>query len=265
MSLNIKRFSVLNTTTGKMAVHGRQKQAQVVNILSHRTFNDETVERQTINGTPDTISSSEMLYGKSHMSSSYIKCVTTFNRKSSVDCVFIPYNIIRFTYIGGTTSASNSLLYGFAPSPTTPVADIVFNVLIAKNTSQTVGDYWDIQTPDSTAYPTLYIALVLVNSAWDKRTIVSGNVCDITTLNTPNYCIDPIKSDFDTTQSHFIISQCYNSKSGLATRITIAMEDWIFNETEQYDSTADRDYNDFIISISSPMISDIMTNDTDLS
>lgn len=261
--LQIKYFNVLDTTTGKMSITGRITSNEINTILSYKTMINDTVEQKTIAGTPTTINSTELLYGLSHMSTTFIKIVKTFDTNITSDCVFITDGIMRITYLGGTTSASNSLLYGFASSNTTALSDIIFNVLIAKNTSQTNGDYFDIQLPDDTFYPQMYIVFVLINSAWNFRTIVSGNTCSIQS-NVPNFCINPSVSNYDMLQSHFIVSQCINSVYGIATRMTITMEDWIFNLVDSYTDLADRDYNDFIFSIGTRFINESMTNDTNI-
>jgi hypothetical protein len=258
MVLTVKQFNVIDTSTGKVAISGRYTNAQINTIKSQYLLTNDTVERTTIAGTPDTINSSELLYGISHMSTSYIQIVRSFGTNVSNDCIFVPDGTIRISYIGGTTSASNSILYGFSPSTSTSLSSITFNVLVAKNTSQTIGDYWDIPIPDDTNYPNLYLVLVLVNSGWDSRTIVSGNTCSIPTTNIPNFCIDPSKSIYDENKSHFIILQCKNSVYGIPNRISIAIEDWLFGQT-------DNDYNDFLISISSACLGDAMVNDTSTS
>ncbi len=265
MALLIKPFTVLNTTTGQVTISGRKTSSQINNIKSYKALIDDTVERQTIAGTPTTINSSELLYGISHMSTSFIKCVYDNMTNTTVDCIFVPDRIVRITYIGGTTSASNSLIYGFASSNNVLITSITFNVLIAKNTSQTIGDYWDIALPDSTFYPNLYIVIIMLNSAWDSRLIISGNTCSITNIGAPNYCINPSKSNYDVNESHFINIQCVNAIYGVPNRLSIAMEDWIFNMVPPYTDVADRDYNDFIISIGSAMLDDSYVNDTTIS
>src|SRR3989338_5132650 len=120
--LQIKNFNVLNTSTGQMSISGRCTNSALNTILSYKTMIDDTVERQTISGTPTTINSSEALYGLAHMSTTFIQIVKTLGTNITSDSVFIPDGIIRLTYIGGTTSASNSLIYGFASSTTTDIS-----------------------------------------------------------------------------------------------------------------------------------------------
>ena len=115
----------------------------------------------------------------------------------------------------------------------------------------------DINLPDQTLIPTVYLAIILLNGAWNSRTIVSGNTCNI--INTlPNFCIDPSKSVSDTGTSHFIHSQGWCSHYGIMARVVIVAEDW-------YTTNTDNDYNDVLLSVSSRYISDLQINDTSTS
>ena len=183
MALTIKNFTVLNTTTGKMPISGRYTSGQVSNILSQSTITDNVTEQLAIAGTPSTIDSGEGLYQKAHMGSISIEIINDYRINGKTDVIYVGDGIIRLTYIGGTTSASNSLAYGFAPSASTAIGNITWNIVIAKNISQTAGDYFDITLPDRTFYPNLFMSFILLNSAWDTRTIVSGNICSIISGN----------------------------------------------------------------------------------
>jgi hypothetical protein len=257
--LTIKNFTVLDTDSGKMPITGRLTSTQVNNILSCSTILNGIVERTRVPGTPTEISSGS-LSGNAHMSTSYVKIINDFNINPSNDSVCCKDNFIRITYLGGTTSASNSLLYGFTSSITSELTSITWNVLIAKNTSQTLGDYFDVEFPDMTYYPpnNFYIVFILINAAWDSRTIVSGNICSITNTGYNNFCIDPSKSQTDVNKSNFICCQGVNSFDGICTRVVVACEDWIASET-------DYDYNDLIFFVGSRVISDAMINDTSTS
>lgn len=261
MSIIIKNFTVSDTTTGKMAQTGRYTNAQVDNILSHITYLNGVRNKRVVQGTPSTISSGD-LYGNAHMSTSFIKIIHDFRRNTQNDCIYVPDGMIRLVYLGGSCAATNSLLYGFAPKLTTNISTITFNVVIAKNTSQTKGDYFDIALPDRMSYPNLHIVFILLCSAWTHRTIVSGNICSISASlmdNTNlNFCIDPSKSIGDINQSHFIISQGLSTTFGIYTRIIIGIEDLPMSGT-------DRDYNDCMIAISSKTISESQLNDTTIS
>ena len=259
MSLIIKNFTVLDTDSGKMPITGRLTSEQVTNILSQNTIINGVTERVAVPGTPDTISSGNLL-NNAHMCSSYIKICTNHEISSSIDSVFCPDNFIRITYLGGTTGASISLLYGFCTSTSTSIDNMTWNVVIAKNTSQTQGDYFDIAFPDMTYYPSdnFYISFILINAAWDERTIINGNICSITNVGYDNYCIKPSESQYDENISHFINSQGINSFDGIFTRLVIACEDWTMNIT-------DKDYNDLLFCVSSRLISENNINDTSTS
>lgn len=258
-TLSIKNFNVLNTTNGKMPITGRIDNNQLSNILSYKKIINEVIEGIEVPGTPDTISSGG-LQGISHMATSYIKIITDFKNNSLNDEVFIPDNFIRITYVGGTTGASNSLIYGFCDSNNTPIENITWNVAFAKNTSQTAGDYIDVPFPDMTYYPSdnFYISFILLNSAWDNRIIIRDNICSITNLNAPNFCINPSKSLYDINKSHFINIKGSNTFYGYFTRITFGSEDWHIENT-------DKDYNDFSFSISSRFNSELNVNENIIS
>jgi len=253
MTLNIKYFNVLNSITGLMKITGRYTSSQVNNILTHNVAINNTIEQTEVNGAPTSINSGG-LYNKAHFSSSYIEINRNIGNNTNTESVFISDAIMRLTYLGGTTSASNSLIYGFAPSSNTSITNITWVVIIAKNTSHTIGDYFDIELPNSTSYPKLYISFILLNTAFDNKINIVNDTYSITNINTPNFCIDPSKSLYDTNQSHFIILKGKNNMYGFNSHITICCEDWHMAST-------DKDYNDFIFSISSKYISDIFIND----
>ncbi len=258
MSLTIKNFSVLNTTTGKMQISGRYTLSQTNNILSHSTITNNVTENVAISGTPTTINSNEGLYQKAHMCSVSFKIISENQIIGNNNIICVLSNIIRLVYVGGNTSASNSLIYAFSSKIDTSIFNMTWNVIIAKNTSQTIGDYFDIILPDRTFYPHLYISFIMLNSAWDNKIIVNDNVCSITNINTPNFCITPSQSSYDVNQSHFIVCQGTNNNNGICSRITVACEDW-------HMSITDRDYNDFIFSICDKGLSESLMNDTHVS
>jgi hypothetical protein len=251
--LTIKNFNVLDVETGKMQQSGRYTLSQVNNILSHITIINGETELLAVPGTPATISSGK-LHGKAHISTSFIKIIHDFSQKLKGDCIFVPDFVLRLTYLGGITDGSNSLLYGFAPSLTTDISSIPFTVIFAKNTSQKIGDYFDINLFDTPQYPNLYIVFVVLNGAWKKRIIVSRNTCKITSSHVLTYCMDPSKSIKDVGKSHFINIQGVNTTYGIPTRVTVGIEDYTLAQT-------DRDYNDLLFSISSKNISESHMND----
>lgn len=253
--MSVKNFIVLNTTSGQMSTSGRYTNSQVTNILTQALVINDLITGTNVPGTPTAITGGS-LYGKGHMNSTYIKIVTDYSINPTYDSVFIADEFIRFVYLGGSTSSSDTLLYSFATSTTTSSSGLTFNVVFAKSTSQTVGDYFDIQLPDTTAYPILYLVLVVLNGAWDTRTIVSGNTCSINYSGGSilNYNITPSESISDVGKSHYILVSGTNTVYGYVGRISFGVEDALISGTN--------DYAELKFSISDRMISDVQTNDT---
>lgn len=255
MALSIKNFTVLNTTTGKMAISGRFNSTILNTILSFYTYNNNVTDEVAVPGTPSVISSGGLL-NKAHMSTTYIKIIKTLSSTSTVDTIYIPDNYLRISYIGGLCMFDNTVLYGFTNNLNT--TDITWNVLFASTKTQTYGDYVDIELPNPSSYPTMYIAFILLVKVWETKTIVNGNVCSISSTNAVyNYCIDPSKSYNDVNNSHFIVMQGKNIGMNMFSHLIIGCEDNIFNYS-------DRDYNDVILSLSSRFLSDTQLNDTSL-
>jgi hypothetical protein len=130
---------------------------------------------------------------------------------------------------------------------------------MANTNSQVTGDFFDIQMPDSTAYPNIYLVLALINGAWTTRTIVSGNQCriQIGAVGTATYCINPTQSLQDVGLKHFILVSGYNSTLGIHSNIAIGIEDDPI-------ASSNRDYANVKLAVSSKMINDSLTNDTEL-
>jgi hypothetical protein len=128
---------------------------------------------------------------------------------------------------------------------------------IANTNSQVTGDFFDIQMPDSTAYPNIYLVLALINGAWTTRTIVSGNRCriEIGAVGTSTYCINPNQSLQDVGLKHFILVCGYNSTLGIHSNIAIGIEDDPI-------ASSNRDYANVKLAVSSRMINESLTNDT---
>ncbi len=193
MNFTINNFTV-NKSSGYINPNGTYTEQQINDILSHATIINGEKESIEIPGTPYYISSGS-LYKKAHMCTSYIKIVNEYCQCVDCDCVIVLDKFIRISFIGGTTSAQLSLIYGFTNSKDTPISNISWNVLIAHGNAQTKGDYWDICLPDPTYYPELYIAFILLNNSW-KYCIKTDNYYTMKdTL--PNFCIDPSKSITD--------------------------------------------------------------------
>ena len=130
---------------------------------------------------------------------------------------------------------------------------------MANTNSQVTGDFFDIQMPDSTSYPNIYLVLALINGAWTTWTIVSGNRCSIQigAVGTSTYCINPTQSLQDVGVKHFILVCGYNSTFGVHSNIAIGIEDDPI-------ASSNLDYSNVKIAVSSRMINDSLTNDSEL-
>lgn len=252
MSISIKYFKVLDTTTGKMQQNGRKTSSELSVIKSQNKMITGLIEQDSIPGTPSTISSGPF-YGNAHMSTKYIEILRT-NSNTTTDGVFIP-TIMRVIKLCGTTSARNVICYGFSAYLTTTPENIEWNVLFANPNAQENGDYRDIELPDTTKYPRLYLGLLIINKGWDSRTVVdaTNKICSLPS-NLNYFCINPAYSNLDVNMSHCMNIQGYNSSVGYQNRICVAFEDWKF-------SHSDKDYNDFVISIQNRDFDENVIND----
>jgi hypothetical protein len=248
-------FNVTNTTTGNMQQNGRKSSDQLTNILSQSSIINNLVSGTTVPGTPTQITGGP-LYGIGQMGFQFIQLIKTYQKNSSLNSLFVPDDFVRLTFLGGTTSSTNSIIYAFANSTSQTFANLTFNVAIANTNSQIAGDYFDIQLPDSTAYPNIYLVLCLINGAWTTRTIVSGNQCriEIGAVGTATYCINPAQSLQDPGLKHFILVNGYNSVFGINSNIAIGIEDDPI-------ASSNRDYANVKLAFSSRMINDSLTND----
>ena len=245
MSLTIKQFTVLNTTTGKMQPSGRYTSAQYSPVLSHKTMLEGTIEKQAIVGMPTEIDISEAIYGKSHLCTKYIEITDDINSNTLTDAVFVPDNYIRIALIGGTTGGNVSVLYAFTDASNNINSTISWNVLMAKTNAQTVGDYFDIVLPQKYLYKKLHLALMIVNRAWDFRTIVSGKKCTMyTTPSLFQFSLLSSQNTPDADQAHHIICQGKNTNTSIYTRVVVCSDDWNMK-------WSDKDYHDVILSVSS--------------
>lgn len=256
MSLTIRHFKVTNTTSGHVAQSGRKTVAERAAILSQKKMITTLNEQTTIPGTPDVITSGGFV-GSAHMSSKYIKLVQTHGDNGTDEIVITTR--IRITFMGGTSSAKNMILYAFSDSPTKTSTNLVWHVLIADANQQTIGDYWDIDLPDCTLFPNLYLSLLLINGAWDTRTVVNETLklCSISGDQT-YYCIHPTYSSADIGDAHAICIQGYNSHIGCQTCVCVGFEDWTMSIT-------DKDYNDVVLTIHDMCLNETHTNDTSMS
>lgn len=247
--LNIKNFSTLSTTTGKIQISGQTN--DLTQITSQNEIINNISDGVTIPGTPSSITGGPLL-NIGYMGNTPIRIIKDNIINTNESIVYIPDGIIRITFLGGSTSNALSLLYGFTNSIFD--VDIEYNVVIANSNSQTVGDYFDIFIPDISAYPTLYIVFYVLNGAWDTRTIVSGNICSIDTYNSLNYCIDPSQSLSDPGNSHFIFVNGVNTHYGITPRISVSVDDELM-------ATSNKDYNNLKFSVSSRFLNESEIND----
>lgn len=239
-----------------MAPSGRKSTAHRESLVAQNKMRTTLDEAIAIPGTPDAISSGGFV-GSGHMSSKYITLVRGTGN-SGTDEVWVPMKL-RITLIGRETSAKDMILYAFSTLPTTTPANLTWRVLFADAMQQTVGDYFDIDLPDSTFYPHTYLALLLVNGAWDGRTIedASKKICSVSGTQS-YYCLNQSYSNSDVGDAHAVCIQGYSTQSGTQTCMCIGFEDWAM-------STTDKDYNDVVLAICDYFTDDAHTNDTTLS
>lgn len=248
-------FNVTNLTTGNIQQTGRKTNSELTNILSQNAIINNLINGTTVPGTPIKITGGP-LYGIGQMGFQYIELVKTYQKNASLNSLFVPDDFIRLTFLGGTTSSTDAIIYAFANSINQTFANLQFNMVIANTNSQTAGDYFDIQLPDPTAYPNIFLVLCIINGAWTNRTIVSGNQCriQIGEIGTTTYCINPGQSLQDVGLKHFILVNGYNSVFGINSNIAIGIEDDPI-------ASSNRDYANVKIALSSRMINDSLTND----
>ena len=251
-------FNVTNTTTGNMQQSGRKTNSELTNIVSQSRIITDLVSGTTVPGTPVTITSGP-LYGIGQMGFQYIELIKSFQKNTSLNSLFVPDNIIRITFLGGTTSSTDSIIYAFANSTSQTFSSLTFNMAMANTNSQVTGDFFDIQMPDSTSYPNIYLVLAIINGAWTTRTIVSGNQCSIQigAVGTTTYCINPTQSLQDNGLAHFILVNGYNSTLGIHSNIAIGLEDDPI-------ASSNRDYANVKLAVSSRMTNDSLINDSEL-
>ena len=248
-------FNVTNTTSGNIQQTGRKTSSELTNILSQSAIINDLVSGTTVPGTPYQITGGP-LYGIGQMGIQYISLIKTYQQNFSLNSLYVPDEFVRLTFLGGTTSSTDAIIYAFANSTSQTFSSLTFNMAIANTNSQVTGDYFDIQLPDPTAYPNIYLVLALINGAWTTRTIVSGNQCSIQigAVGTATYCINPAQSLQDVGLAHFILVNGYNSVFGLNSNIAIGIEDDPI-------ASSNRDYANVKLAVSSRTINDSLTND----
>lgn len=242
--LNIRNFVVADTSTGRIAQSGRETSQ----YLSESTLcADLSQNTAVVNKTLQTITDAS-LNQHAHFSRSYIKVIQSYTQDiSGADEVYIPDGIMRITFLSTNATYNSSLIYAFSPYPNKDIHDLEWNVAIANSHAQTAGDYFDIQLPDSTYYPSLYVCLLIVKDAWALREITdaTSKTCRITNVSRFHYCVHPQKCAHDRNKSHFMTSNGLDRTTGIKTRITFGIED------DRHGYYCDCDYNDLIFSLSS--------------
>jgi hypothetical protein len=208
MALTIKNFKVTNLISGNIQQTGRRKLSHLETMLSTKKFLDDLIEKSRVQGTPDNITGGPF-FGEAHMSTRYISIIRE-KTNNLLDALYCS-TILRITKVSGTTSAQNTICYAWSNSLDTNSTELTWNVLFANCNEQVNGDYIDIELPDTTQYPNLYLSIIIINDVWKNKTIINENqnICSIPG-NKDYFSINPQKSNADIGQSHFIIIQGYD-------------------------------------------------------
>ena len=242
--LNIRNFTVSDKTTGHIAQSGRDPTI----YLSQSTLSsDLSSNKAVVNKGLQTIIDAS-LNAHAHLSRSYIKVIREYTQDiSGADEVFIPDGIMRLTFLSANATTNSSLLYAFSAFPGTTIDNLQWNVAIANTKAQTDGDYFDIQLPDPTYYPSLYVCFLIVKDAWALRKIIDANqnICKISNVSRFHYCIHPQKCYYDKERPHYICSTGLDTTTSIKTRITFGVED------ERHGYYCGCNYNRIIFSLSS--------------
>lgn len=242
--LNIRNFVVSDTSTGRIAQSGRES----IQYLTQSTLSaDLSQNNPVVNKTLQTITDAS-LDQHAHFSRSYIKVIREYTQDiSGADEVYIPDGIMRITFLSANATYNSSLIYAFSPYPNKAISELEWNVAIANTNAQIAGDYFDIQLPDLTYYPSLYVCFVIVKDAWILRNIVDIDykICSISTVSRFHYCVHPQKCAYDRNKSHFVMSNGLDTTTGIKTRIAFGVED------DRHGFYCSCDYNDVIFSLSS--------------
>ena len=267
MSVTIKNFKVLNTSTsgdnaGVMAITGRKTSSELNNISSQYNLKNNLTDLTTVTGTPSSISNSSF-NNIAHMGSNYIKISTDGMDNPNNENINV-FQKIRIIFYFGTSSSQNMICYGWANSSTQTVTN--YNVLFANCNAQTYGDYVDIDLPDRTFYPNLYLVLILVNDIWPTRIIENSNqkICSVDISNWDYFSLNPTKSNTsnyngtDSSTNHTIIVKGKDHINNKNIRICVAFEDWYMDKT-------DKDYYDVGLIITDTLNDELNINDTNLS
>jgi|SaaInlStandDraft_5_1057022.scaffolds.fasta_scaffold00837_11 hypothetical protein len=263
----IKNFKVLDTTTsgntaGIMLISGRKTTDELNNISSQYNLKNNLINLIPVSGTPSSINNSNFK-NIAHMGSSYIKISTNGMDNPSDENINI-FHKIRIIFYFGSSSSQNMICYGWANKLTQTVTE--YNVLFANCNAQSYGDYVDIDLPDRTFYPKLYLVLILINNIWSSRIIedIPTKTCSVDISNWDYFNLNPSKSNtnnydgIDNNTSHTIIIKGKDQANNKNIRICIAFEDWYIDIT-------DKDYYDVGLIITDAINDELNINDTNLS
>ena len=243
MALITKNFVVNNITNGKINSSGRHHNPQLILSQNYIIQNNTTIY-----GAPHSITNG-YLYSIAHFSNSFIKIIKDFSVNNKQNTIYIPENILRFTYLG--SNDSNSLLYAFSNTTNVDIYSIKFNILIANSIAHILGDYFDVVVPD---YPNVYLIIIVSNNSWINKNIINDNICNFNI--TDFYCINPSFSSIDNGLSHFVMINGSNTILGINSTISIGCETFNFNSINCTNS-----YNGLKFSLSSMFVNETFTND----
>lgn len=251
MSINIKNFKTINSN-GKMNISGRKTLQQINLIYSNKQYLTNVNEGISINGMPASIEKLG-LKNNSHLGKN-IKIIRE-RYSTQNNTIYIP-DRLRISYIGGQTSGNNSILYAWSNKQNINYTKLKWNVLFADSNKQEIGDYWDIDLPDFTLYPNLYLNVIMLLNSWsENRKLISENIYNFNSkVKNKIYNNNFIYSTIDKNKSHSINLQATNTIDNINTKIIIGWEDWALPKS-------DLDYNDIILSISSVFFDENNIND----
>jgi hypothetical protein len=253
MTLNIAHYTA-KSNPGIMAQSGGND----FPFLSNDSVLSDLFETRTIFGTPLIINRAP-LNSYAHMTNGYVKIVRDLIAPiPGQDQLFVP-DRLRIKVIGGVCVQANSILYAWAASPTASPFTLRWQMLFANAKVQPLNTFIDIDLPDNTYYPSLYLALILIDGGFAASTEVDPSQDEYQCPgNLPFYCLNPSFNIINPNERHMISSQGRSQYNGLYTRVVIAFEDMPFMRS-------DRDYNDVVLSLSSVFLDETHTNDSAIS
>lgn len=248
--ISIKKFKVLNTTSGKMNISGRHQQSYINNIKSHQLYFNNITEGVSLTNMPNSLPPG--LNGLSHFGKNIeiIRDINNINNNS----IYIP-DRLRISYISGITDGKDSILFAWSNVENINYTELNWEVLFANCNAQQHGDYWDIDLPDMTFYPKLYLHIILLLNGWNNKVDLGNNTYNFNSkINKRIYHNNFNYSYIDKNICHSINIQGVNTLENINNRMLIGFEDWNL-------PNSDLDYNDIILSISSIHFDENKLND----